>query len=1182
MLLRGVDVQEGQKERQRNHHHAVQRLVDLLLPVVVVRAQSLGFPGVRVRHDALNLPQQRRDACVLLGQLLHLLVPVHLQRLRQVVEVQQPLRARRAELLRVHQPRGGDLVHHLRNVRRVLVDLLRHCVELADRAQRLVDVLLDAEGVPVQRLPPRLDGCLKLGNVVAEDGPFGRLDDGQRLVVLREHRLQVLDKVVVLLVEKRYAQRDSRDVVAQAVQVLRFLDDLEQVVVEVHKVPGPVRGLLPPEDVRLQVVDCVGVDVLLPLLVQVHAILLHQLRYLHVRLPDVLPLGRGEDAFLRQELLDRLLDPLKQALGPVDRARHWRLVLRQRGSSVVVAEDVLHVLHLVLVAVEDALALLQQQVAQVPFAVGHVAARRQRLERLQQLEGGLRAPQLLERGLDELPRVCVHLVHVSLEAVELRRPRRLRAFVEDVERHSLNGLLQVLHLLHHLVDAHRVLRHRLQLAAQDGVVVLQRRDDLEQLHTPHRHVVRRPEQTLLVELPPCVALCLLDVLPRLLVRFLPLLQHRLPFEDLTLRVVETLAVAADGQDRGLPRRALDVDVPRHLFGDGVCNLLEQAHHLLVGVVVPRNRPHHADRRHHRRQRVDDRLQRLPGGDVRHRSEVAFECGQELDVVLRLVVHLRKVVVRDLKVRVRRADVALLEHLQHRLHVRQVQLLVDGRQDRVLVLPKLDFGERVFAGGGVVLLLRLDDQRDVRVPLEDVVVDLGQQVVVLLRLLDVRLRVADVDVRRDAQLPVAAHLVDHRVDVLRQPQDRRLDVVLQLHLQLRHLLALEGVAAARERAVPRHLHQVAAFTEADARVHVAVDVLDARLVLLPVLPHLERACVHVQLHLDHLALHHTLPRRLRLLAASRQHAVPRAHPHLLPVALVQGSPVLPGVLLAHAKVQRRPTFAAQRPLVPPAREGDVAHRPRRRALRTRLEQGSLRAVVGQLDDGRVRVLVEGKVRGCRGHHAVGPTLQQLLLRAGAAGGGVDGGQEDGEHEVLHGLEARAVQHAVLHGRVKLVRLLVLQPLVHGLYEVHAAHRLAQRQVRRQTVQHEAQLGGGRSVVRVGAVVAGVAAFNVEQAHRAAIVDVSVSLAEQDELALGLAVVQASLHCCAVHLAKTPSHLLVEPVHTRVHFKEIMAKIMLVQARREGGGLSYSGVAFSPRSPVLGGILFGTSMKYRYCS
>eukprot|EP00906_Rhabdomonas_costata_P000972 RCo001400 len=554
-----MHVEEVLEDTEGHQHHSLQGLVDLALPVGVVRLQHRGLARHRAAHRALDLHQEWGNRVEPAEACVDAVVAVLLQVVIQLLDVQKL--AALCERPWIHHQAGRrNAVHYHSDVLRILLDLLDLGVELVDGAVRGVDELCDAQAVPVQRAEPRGQGGLQGLQVGSQDRSLRGLHDGLGLVKEAQHALQVFHVAVVLLILQANVQRDGGHGVAQAVEVACLLDDLEQVGVEVDQhlgAPGGISVLA--EDRSLEVLYGVLGDLLHPRVEQPCCIVFHLPGHVDVLLADLLPLGRGQNVF-GLEAHDGLLDPLEEGLAPVDRPGHRGLVLRQWGLGHLRLEDLLNPLDLVQVTDKNAVRLLREQLRHVQRVRASTAL--QILEVLQEIKGSLCGAELPEAGVDEFLGNVVDVGDLGGEGLVDALPALLRALVKDVKRHRLDGLHQVFDVLHHSVDALRVLSHRFQLRAQDSMVVLQDARNLVELSTPVLHILRGVKQALLVELPPRVTVTPLDLVALLDVGVLPLAQHGAALEDLPLGIRGVLA--EDGAD---------VDVLRDLLRDGVGDLL---------------------------------------------------------------------------------------------------------------------------------------------------------------------------------------------------------------------------------------------------------------------------------------------------------------------------------------------------------------------------------------------------------------------------------------------------------------------------------------------------------------------------------------------------------------------------------------------------------------------------------
>jgi hypothetical protein len=118
------------------------------------------------------------------------------------------------------------------------------------------------------------------------------------------------------------------------------------------------------------------------------------------------------------------------------------------------------------------------------------------------------------------------------------------------------------------------------------------------------------------------------------------------------------------------------------------NHFHQRNHPFVAIVVPRDDPHHPECIHHRRQRVDDRLER---GAVRHVLEMSLEGRQKSNVVLGLDVVFAKVLSQI----VQRSVHAAVD-VKKTMDGRRLELLIKCAQRRVALAPVVDFGQRAVA------------------------------------------------------------------------------------------------------------------------------------------------------------------------------------------------------------------------------------------------------------------------------------------------------------------------------------------------------------------------------------------------------------------------------------------------------------------------------------------------------
>ena len=171
--------------------------------------------------------------------------------------------------------------------------------------------------------------------------------------------------------------------------------------------------------------------------------------------------------------------------------------------------------------------------------------------------------------------------------------------------------------------------------------------------------------------------------------------------------------------------------------------------------MARDDPDHAQRVHHRRERV----QNLRESAVSNVLEMALEGRQEFDIVLRLhvsLLELRKLVVEAGQQRAaRRVGAEPLEHHHHAARVRSVELLVEGRDRRGARTPKLNLRQWTFPHW-LLAHLCLDGHRDVGRPVLEGRLELLHETLIFGRCVDAVLVDRD---RRDRQAHISRHLLD---------------------------------------------------------------------------------------------------------------------------------------------------------------------------------------------------------------------------------------------------------------------------------------------------------------------------------------------------------------------------------------------------------------------------------------
>mmetsp|Transcript_36345 Transcript_36345/g.86018 ORF Transcript_36345/g.86018 Transcript_36345/m.86018 type:complete len:501 (-) Transcript_36345:1586-3088(-) len=334
-LRRGLarDVQVHPELVEGGVHAEGESLEDELLPVRVVVLHRWGPVRVRPCHNALDLPHLLLDRAVLVEKTLDGRGALPVDDLVELLHVHGLLAV---ELPGVDEVRVHDRDHHRLDVRRRHLHLLEHGRELVDVLGAALEVLLDRQRVPVQRIEPEPDRRFQVLELVVEEL---LLRGGQRAdhrVVVRQHHFQRLRVRVVLLLLESDVEGVLRDGEAHAVQVASLADHSLEVArkVDVDHVVVRVFG----EDGRFEVLDHRVLDPCLPAFEQPVFKLADHAADEDVVLGHELALVASHHVLVRLEADDRLLDPEEERLGPCDSACDWRLVLEGRGVLAVLLE----------------------------------------------------------------------------------------------------------------------------------------------------------------------------------------------------------------------------------------------------------------------------------------------------------------------------------------------------------------------------------------------------------------------------------------------------------------------------------------------------------------------------------------------------------------------------------------------------------------------------------------------------------------------------------------------------------------------------------------------------------------------------------------------------------------------------------------------------------------------------
>mmetsp|Transcript_49303 Transcript_49303/g.86141 ORF Transcript_49303/g.86141 Transcript_49303/m.86141 type:complete len:287 (-) Transcript_49303:475-1335(-) len=269
-------------------------------------------------------------------------------------------------------------------------------------------------------------------------------------------------------------------------------------------------------------------------------------------------------------------------------------------------------------------------------------------------------------------------------------------------------------------------------------------DDLQDVGVDFTHVVGLAEEGLAVKLPAMVRASVLDALTHAEVCLTPLEQHVAGLLDEALAGAEV-----HRQD------VRQFDTLAHTAGQRFGDVLHQRRHALVGVVVARDDPHHAQTIHHR-------LHRLQNGLIRALSnvfEMALQGCEELHIVFGLQVQLGQLAEVEVETAQLR-DVHELHDLHHELHFWGVDLVKQHTQIGIAIAPELNLPQRRALRLGHLLVLAFHSAGHHGCPVLQRHLHAGHNV----RVLDGCLRVDNVQIG-NGQARVAAGLHHQMTDLL---------------------------------------------------------------------------------------------------------------------------------------------------------------------------------------------------------------------------------------------------------------------------------------------------------------------------------------------------------------------------------------------------------------------------------
>ena len=436
---------------QRGHHHGIQTVEYLLLPVRVVVAE-LGRPaGVCTGDGFLNLAQERADAAVLPNEPVDDVAPVPLNELAHLLHVQQLLAVRGLR----DDRGGGNLFYDVLDDPRALVDLVDQCLELIDGIGAPLAVLKNTKGVPVEGMETWLQHGLKLGELNAVKA---LLNPGEvhGLVVELKHVLDRAPEVDEVVLRKHGLHGNLGNLKVHAAQVVALLDDRVQVRAEVALHLAAL--LVDTQDGILQVSQRGLVGNFHPVPIELLLVLHHSFRKVGVLARGHRSGGFGSHLPLSVplELSHRLANLAEEAAAPCDGSRHRGLAAVHLGSLVVFVKHLPHVDNLPGELLKDVRHLALDRSAYRAFALHS-------LEVLHQVKGSLCVAQFLEARVDELLGAPLDGLLLSLKIAVDVRPVGEGLLIEHVELDVHNELGHVTHAVEHRVDTLGVASHRLEL-----------------------------------------------------------------------------------------------------------------------------------------------------------------------------------------------------------------------------------------------------------------------------------------------------------------------------------------------------------------------------------------------------------------------------------------------------------------------------------------------------------------------------------------------------------------------------------------------------------------------------------------------------------------------------------------------------------------------------------------------